>query len=222
MTAKTVQGSPDAGRGARLPGIHESCGCRPPQAHAADTFEKYLAYAMALGVEHHWAQAFAGIVKDPPQWYVGPGGTYARDSIRFSSPVRCTAWPPICTRYSSRRPAQVLADPAWAEVEAVEDSPAAASAEAAAARSKCQQEPNFTYTRPRSPAAFSSYKVYCSPALASLPQSALLPHKALLPQRALLPHNALEPHRAFEPQSALLPQSAFEPFIVEAGAPTMN
>lgn len=37
------------------------------------TFEKYLPYAMALGVEHHWAQAFAGIVKDPPQWYVGPG-----------------------------------------------------------------------------------------------------------------------------------------------------
>ncbi len=40
------------------------------------TFEKYLPYAMALGVEHHWAQAFAGIVKDPPQWYVGPGGGY--------------------------------------------------------------------------------------------------------------------------------------------------
>jgi uncharacterized membrane protein YgcG len=39
-----------------------------------NTFEKYLAFAMALGVEHHWAQAFAGIVKDPPQWYVGPGG----------------------------------------------------------------------------------------------------------------------------------------------------
>ncbi|HET6178012.1 MAG TPA: DUF2207 domain-containing protein [Candidatus Sulfotelmatobacter sp.] len=38
------------------------------------TFEKYLPYAMALGVEHHWAQAFAGIIKDPPQWYVGPGG----------------------------------------------------------------------------------------------------------------------------------------------------
>jgi hypothetical protein len=37
------------------------------------TFEKYLPYAMALGVEHHWAQAFAGIVKDPPSWYVGPG-----------------------------------------------------------------------------------------------------------------------------------------------------
>ncbi len=40
------------------------------------TFEKFLPYAMALGVEHHWAQAFAGIVKDPPNWYVGPGGYY--------------------------------------------------------------------------------------------------------------------------------------------------
>ena len=39
-----------------------------------DTFEKFLPYAMALGVEHHWAQAFAGIVKDPPSWYVAPAG----------------------------------------------------------------------------------------------------------------------------------------------------
>ncbi len=38
------------------------------------TFEKFLPYAMALGVEHHWAQAFAGIVKDPPSWYTAPGG----------------------------------------------------------------------------------------------------------------------------------------------------
>jgi len=41
-----------------------------------DTFEKYLPYAMALGVEHQWAQAFAGIVQNPPTWYVGPGGYY--------------------------------------------------------------------------------------------------------------------------------------------------
>jgi uncharacterized membrane protein YgcG len=40
-----------------------------------DTFEKFLPYAMALGVEHHWAQAFAGIVKDPPRWYAAPGGS---------------------------------------------------------------------------------------------------------------------------------------------------
>jgi hypothetical protein len=39
-----------------------------------DTFERFLPYAMALGVEHQWAEAFAGIVKEPPQWYVSPGG----------------------------------------------------------------------------------------------------------------------------------------------------
>lgn len=38
-----------------------------------DTFEKYLAYAMALGVEHRWAKAFEGIVHNPPTWYEGPG-----------------------------------------------------------------------------------------------------------------------------------------------------
>ncbi len=51
------------------------------------TFEKFLPYAMALGVEHHWAQAFAGIIKDPPSWYVGPGYGYgmAFNPILFSS-----------------------------------------------------------------------------------------------------------------------------------------
>ncbi|HVZ15834.1 MAG TPA: DUF2207 domain-containing protein, partial [Terriglobales bacterium] len=39
-----------------------------------DTFEKYLPYAMALGVEHQWAKAFAGIVQNPPSWYVPYGG----------------------------------------------------------------------------------------------------------------------------------------------------
>ena len=39
-----------------------------------DTFEKFLPFAMALGVEHHWAQAFAGIVQNPPNWYVSPNG----------------------------------------------------------------------------------------------------------------------------------------------------
>ena len=57
------------------------------------TFEKFLAYAMALGVEHHWAQAFAGIIKDPPQWYVGPGGYYggAFNPIMFSSSMHSMA-----------------------------------------------------------------------------------------------------------------------------------
>ena len=37
-----------------------------------DTFEKILPYAMALGIENRWAKAFAGIVQNPPTWYVGP------------------------------------------------------------------------------------------------------------------------------------------------------
>jgi uncharacterized membrane protein YgcG len=50
----------------------------------ANTFEKYLAYAMALGVEHHWAQAFAGIVKDPPTWYSSPNGMAGFNPIFFA------------------------------------------------------------------------------------------------------------------------------------------
>jgi uncharacterized membrane protein len=58
------------------------------------TFEKFLPYAMALGVEHHWAQAFAGIIKDPPSWYAAPGG-YAPgmgfNPIFFSSSMHSMA-----------------------------------------------------------------------------------------------------------------------------------
>ncbi len=50
-----------------------------------DTFEKYLPYAMALGVEHHWAQAFAGIVQNPPSWYVSPNGMTGFNPVFFSS-----------------------------------------------------------------------------------------------------------------------------------------
>jgi len=50
-----------------------------------DTFEKFLPYAMALGVENHWAQAFDGIVKDPPSWYVSPNGYVGFTPLYFSS-----------------------------------------------------------------------------------------------------------------------------------------
>jgi len=56
-----------------------------------DTFEKFLPYAMALGVEHHWAQAFAGIVKDPPSWYVSPAGYAGFNPIFFSSSMHSMA-----------------------------------------------------------------------------------------------------------------------------------
>ena len=56
-----------------------------------DTFEKYLPYAMALGVEHNWAQAFAGIVKDPPRWYVSPNGYTGFNPVFFSSSMHSMA-----------------------------------------------------------------------------------------------------------------------------------
>ena len=40
-----------------------------------DTFEKYLPFAMALGVEKKWAGAFEGIYMQPPSWYMGPPGS---------------------------------------------------------------------------------------------------------------------------------------------------
>ncbi len=39
-----------------------------------DTFEKFLPYAMALGVEHRWAKAFEGIVQNQPTWYQSTDG----------------------------------------------------------------------------------------------------------------------------------------------------
>jgi uncharacterized membrane protein len=36
-------------------------------------FEKFLPYAMALGVEKNWSKAFQGIMTEPPGWYRGGG-----------------------------------------------------------------------------------------------------------------------------------------------------
>ena len=56
-----------------------------------DTFEKFLPFAMALGVEHNWAQAFAGIVQNPPAWYASPGGYSTFNPIFFSSSMHSMA-----------------------------------------------------------------------------------------------------------------------------------
>ncbi len=56
-----------------------------------DTFEKFLPFAMALGVEHHWAQTFDGIVKDPPSWYVSPNGYTGFSPLFFSSSMHSMA-----------------------------------------------------------------------------------------------------------------------------------
>ena len=47
-------------------------------------FERYLPYAIALGVEKRWSAAFATIVTEPPGWYVGPGSGGGFDSTVFA------------------------------------------------------------------------------------------------------------------------------------------
>ena len=51
-----------------------------------ETFEKFLPYAMALGVEEQWARAFEGLYTTPPEWYVGPSpmGTFTPSSFTRS------------------------------------------------------------------------------------------------------------------------------------------
>ncbi len=46
------------------------------------TFEKFLPYAMALGVASSWASTFAGLVKEPPDWYRGRTGVF--DAVLFT------------------------------------------------------------------------------------------------------------------------------------------
>jgi uncharacterized membrane protein len=40
-----------------------------------EMFEKFLPFAMALGVEKNWSKAFQGIYTQPPSWYQGGYGT---------------------------------------------------------------------------------------------------------------------------------------------------
>ena len=50
-----------------------------------EMFEKFLPFAMALGVEDNWAKAFEGIYKEPPSWYSGPGGVHMFRPCTFTN-----------------------------------------------------------------------------------------------------------------------------------------
>lgn len=56
-----------------------------------DTFEKFLPYAMALGIENRWAKAFQGVVQNPPTWYVGPTPYMAFNPIFFAGSMHAMA-----------------------------------------------------------------------------------------------------------------------------------
>ncbi len=49
-----------------------------------EMFEKFLPFAMALGVEANWAKAFEGIYSQPPSWYSGPGGVHTFRATSFT------------------------------------------------------------------------------------------------------------------------------------------
>jgi uncharacterized membrane protein len=56
-----------------------------------EIFEKFLPYAMVLGVANIWAKEFEGIYMRPPSWYSGPSSptfnaiTFARTMTNFNS-----------------------------------------------------------------------------------------------------------------------------------------
>jgi Predicted membrane protein (DUF2207) len=76
MTAKTVKGARTRVAVLGFQEFMNRVDAERLKVMPPTTFEKFLPYAMALGVEHHWASAFSGIVKDPPSWYVVPSGYY--------------------------------------------------------------------------------------------------------------------------------------------------
>ncbi len=49
-----------------------------------DTFEKFLPYAMALGIETRWAKAFQGIMQNPPNWHVSATPDTTFDPVLFA------------------------------------------------------------------------------------------------------------------------------------------
>jgi hypothetical protein len=92
MTAKTVKGAQVRIQVLGFQEFMNRVDAERLKVMPPTTFEKFLPYAMALGVEHHWAQAFAGLIQTPPQWYVGPGGPYVGfNPILFSSSMHSMA-----------------------------------------------------------------------------------------------------------------------------------
>lgn len=66
---------------------------QPPPARTREIFEKYLPYALALGVEGKWSEGFAGAlaVSEPggaayvPDWYEGPGWNHLGPAVFATS-----------------------------------------------------------------------------------------------------------------------------------------
>src|SRR5258708_26375186 len=53
----------------------------------ANTLERFLAYARALGVEHRGARAFGGMVQNPPTWYHSSDGFATFNTFYFINSI---------------------------------------------------------------------------------------------------------------------------------------
>jgi uncharacterized membrane protein len=68
-----------------------------------ETFEKYLPFAMALGVEDNWAKAFEDIYTQPPSWYSGPAGVHAFRPSVFTNNLAAMSTTAAATMASAPR-----------------------------------------------------------------------------------------------------------------------
>jgi len=91
MSAKTVSGARTRSEVLGFQEFMNRVDADRIKSLSADSFERFLPFAMALGVEHHWAQSFDGIVKDPPSWYVSPNGYVGFSPLFFSSSMHSMA-----------------------------------------------------------------------------------------------------------------------------------
>lgn len=66
-------------------------------------FEKFLPYAMALGVEENWARAFDGLDSQPPSWYSGPRGVTAFRASSFTNSLGAMSTAAASTMSSAPR-----------------------------------------------------------------------------------------------------------------------
>lgn len=55
-------------------------------------FEKFLPYAMALGIADKWAKAFDGLQTEPPKWYSGWDGTFYPGTFTHDLNIATSHW----------------------------------------------------------------------------------------------------------------------------------
>jgi uncharacterized membrane protein YgcG len=91
MSAKTVQGRTHPHRGAGIPGVHESRGRRPSETHASGYIRKIPALCHGARSGASLGAGFAGIIQNPPKWYVSPNGMTGFNPIFFSSSMHSMA-----------------------------------------------------------------------------------------------------------------------------------